>query len=200
MIIVRRVNSQYLYVVSALILFFFFYLATNHLPLSRYTIPFLPGENLIPFLPWTFVLYLSLFVQGIIILKNAPVWFIQKSIFLFMYMALIGFALFLIIPIHYPRDLYSSNNTFIVLLRFIDGSGNCFPSLHVASTIIFAFAYSLLRKQPIYKILMWLWTILITVSVLTTKQHYIVDILGGILLAIPFAWKLSKEFSKTAPH
>ncbi len=39
---------------------------------------------------------------------------------------------------------------------------------------------------------MWLWTALIVISVLTTKQHYLVDIVGGIVLVVPFIMILKK--------
>lgn len=39
-------------------------------------------------------------------------------------------------------------------------------------------------------------SMLIIISVLTTKQHYIIDIIGGIVLVIPFIFTMRKDLIK----
>ncbi len=58
---------------------------------------------------------------------------------------------------------------------------NAFPSLHVAISAVCALGY-LSIKSKLFK---WMatWTILIIASTVLTKQHYFLDIVGGIFLA-----------------
>jgi membrane-associated phospholipid phosphatase len=157
----------------------------NHLPLNRSIIPFLPGEALIPFLPWTFIIYISVFIQGLIIIRAMPRRMMKKAMMFAGGMVFAALMLFLFFPIEYPRMLYATDNWLINLFRATDGPGNCFPSLHVAITILLAFCYTLVEKSTWKKVFMWVWTIAICISVLTTKQHYIIDVLGGIAISIP---------------
>jgi membrane-associated phospholipid phosphatase len=161
------------------------YLLVNHLPLVRHTIPFCCGEDRIPFLPWTFMIYCSAFVQAAIIIRLMPSRFLPKMILFAAGMMLTGIIIFLLVPIEYPRNLYPNTNALIALFRATDGAGNCFPSLHVAMTLFLAAGYGAIEKSSIKTILMWFWAGGIILSVLTTKQHYLIDIVGGAILAIP---------------
>jgi membrane-associated phospholipid phosphatase len=58
---------------------------------------------------------------------------------------------------------------------------NAFPSLHVAISTVCALGYWSV-KSKLFKS-MAIWTILIIISTVLTKQHYFLDILGGLLLA-----------------
>jgi membrane-associated phospholipid phosphatase len=46
---------------------------------------------------------------------------------------------------------------------------------------------------------MWLWTVAIIISVLTTKQHYLIDVFGGLALAITVIFILKKMTSAPVP-
>ncbi len=164
----------------------------NHLPLHRTIIPFLPGEALIPFAPWTFVIYISVFIQALIIIKLLPQRIIKKVVMFAGGMVFVALLIFLFFPIEYPRMLYTSSSPLINLFRLTDGPGNCFPSLHVAMTTLLAFCYMLVQKSTLKRILMWTWTTAICISVLTTKQHYIIDVLGGIAIALPSMFLINK--------
>ena len=92
-------------------------------------------------------------------------------------------------PAFYPRDGYtdSSLSGFLVeITRNIDGSNNTFPSTHVTFAWLMVFFiglsnFSLKHKwiQSVYV----LWAILISVSTLVLKQHFVVDVFSGIALA-----------------
>ena len=58
---------------------------------------------------------------------------------------------------------------------------NAFPSLHVAVSAIICYGFYLLKVK--FTKLITMWTILIVISTVLTKQHYFLDILGGLLLA-----------------
>lgn len=66
-----------------------------------------------------------------------------------------------------------------------DTDGNCFPSLHVA---LAALAGAALWQRGWHAIAL-LWPALIAGATLTTKQHVIWDIVGGLVLAA-IAWTL----------
>jgi membrane-associated phospholipid phosphatase len=167
----------------------------NHLPLHREVIPFVFGEEKIPFLPWTFIIYVSVYIQGLLVIKRIPNSTLKKILPVATGMVFLALLLFIFFPIEYPRSLYTSSNPFVVLLRITDGPGNCFPSLHVAITVFLAFCYGLIEKSPKKKVVMWLWSVLICISVLTTKQHYLVDILGGVALTLPGMYFLTRHSS-----
>ena len=169
-------------------IFFFTYMTANHWPLERYTIPLTGIDLFIPFLEWTFIIYLSVFVQAVFVILQIP----KDKLISYMsgpiWALILGVIVFFLLPIEYPRDLYPNQNIVITWFRIIDQAGNCFPSLHVTMTIIFSHIYSLINnksnnKNIVRSSLMWIWSIFIIVSVLTTKQHYVLDIFGGIVLA-----------------
>ncbi len=67
------------------------------------------------------------------------------------------------------------------LLHWVDPPTNCFPSLHVSMMILLAIYLS--KESKNWGLLSWILALLVSVSTLTTKQHYFVDVLGGILVA-----------------
>lgn len=183
---------EWIVCVSLIIIYLIPYGIINHLPLHREVIPFILNENYIPFLPWTFIIYSSAFIQALIVIRKIPKESLRKIVVVIGCMVILGLLTFLLFPIQYPRELYPDHSVFVTFFRITDGAGNCFPSLHVAMSIIIAFCYGLVEKSKIRQSLMWLWTILIIISVLTTKQHYLIDIFGGIIFAIPTIFILKK--------
>ena len=165
----------------------------NHLPLKRDTVSFIFGEEFIPFLPWTFVIYLSAFFQSLLVMSYMPRSLLYKNLSVLSVAVMVGLILFLLVPLRFPRELYTSNNSFVTFFQKYDPSGNCFPSLHIVFTIVFSYVYSLMQKSNVSCSLMWIWCALIILSVLTTKQPYLIDVLGGIALAIPVILVIKKQ-------
>jgi membrane-associated phospholipid phosphatase len=67
------------------------------------------------------------------------------------------------------------------LVHETDTNGNCFPSEHVS---ISAFcAYALGRLRPRLRWLWWLWAAAIVLSTVFTRQHYVADVIGCLLVA-----------------
>jgi membrane-associated phospholipid phosphatase len=67
-------------------------------------------------------------------------------------------------------------------LYLVDTPANALPSLHAANTCIAGLC--LFRSGRRWRLAAPVWGALILVSTLTTKQHYAIDIAGGIALAI----------------
>jgi len=186
-------NSPWIMWASIGFLFLIPYAIVSHLPIHREVVGFILGEQHIPFLPWTFVIYGSLVIQYLVIAHRMPNRAFKKALVLFGCVVVISLILFVVFPIEFPRNLYTSDSWFINLIRIMDSAGNCFPSLHVSATLFLTSCYVAIEKTRWRQVLMWLWTLLITISVLTTKQHYLIDIFGAIVLIIPFVFIFKKS-------
>jgi membrane-associated phospholipid phosphatase len=91
---------------------------------------------------------------------------------------------FLLFTAHYPRPPLESippgfwREQFRVMYAS-DKAGNTFPSIHVATTLF----VSLRLRHQRGGVLWVLWALLISLSTLTVKQHFVVDVLGGFAVA-----------------
>ncbi|MBI1859732.1 MAG: phosphatase PAP2 family protein [Deltaproteobacteria bacterium] len=162
-----------------------FYILPNFRPMSQPDMmPMFPIDQGIPFLPWTFLIYTSdYFLLLLVILLHPTIEtfrsFMRQSILV---LVICG-TFFLLCPTTYPRPDYPPvSNPLIALVMWVvrsaDTPNNCFPSMHVALTGIATL--SLRTIQPRLFPVFALWSTLIFLSTLTTKQHYLVDVVGGI--------------------
>lgn len=71
-------------------------------------------------------------------------------------------------------------------LYFFDVPGNCFPSLHVA--LAWVACWLLARRGRLWRTMAPLWWLAISVSTLTTRQHRLIDVGGGIAVALLALW------------
>ena len=158
-------------------------------------------DNLIPFQPeWTLVyqsLYLFLPVLPFLARREGTLRRYAKGL-----LALSGvcFAIFLLFPVAGPRPAHPSGNALYLLLVRYDAKTNSFPSLH-AGLLAYAlcFGWSLLKAEAdsrflkgIFFILMLPWGAAILYATVATKQHYVIDLPVGVLLAWlahRWAWK-----------
>jgi membrane-associated phospholipid phosphatase len=67
------------------------------------------------------------------------------------------------------------------VLQAVDRPVNLFPSLHVANTCTCALA--LWRERRGWRRVALVWAVAIASATLTTKQHLLVDLFGGLALA-----------------
>lgn len=174
-----------------------FYVFPNLYPTSPPAfLPLMPVDVAIPLLPWTFIVYTSDYL-----LTALVIWIIKDEA-RFNRLARMSFSgliaagtFFLVFPTRYPRPIYPAVDNpmvqfFMNLISKADSPNNCFPSMHVAMTGIATWN---LRERPKLFFLFSIWALLIFVSTLTTKQHYVIDIFGGIAviflaMGIEYAW------------
>jgi membrane-associated phospholipid phosphatase len=116
----------------------------------------------------------------------------------------LGFALH---PVSFPRHLYPLEGAGGALasiarlaeLRESDAPDNCLPSLHVA----LATSLALLLREPerprLVRALAPVWAVLVSLSTLTVKQHYVVDVLGGAVVGLA-AWALARRAARGRPY
>lgn len=108
-------------------------------------------------------------------------------------MAGVGLAVFWFFPTTVPAFAVDwAQYPALQFLKSADAGGNAFPSLHVAFAV---FTAVLLERQlhavgsPAWvRVLNMLWALGIVYSTLATRQHVLLDVLGGSLLAAVVSW------------
>jgi membrane-associated phospholipid phosphatase len=163
-------------------------------------LPLTVVDRRVPLVPWSFLIYTSdyLLISLTILMINSKVSFFSFSRMMFSALVLCGLC-FLFFPTTYPRPIYPTvEQTWIQLVMdFVDvadSPNNCFPSMHVALTSIAA--WNLRNKPTPIFVLFLIWTLAVIVSTLTTKQHYFVDIIGGLTVVVMTAVLEKKLFSR----
>jgi membrane-associated phospholipid phosphatase len=94
-------------------------------------------------------------------------------------------------PIRFPRELYpleggGAGVAFLRWLRDVDRASSAFPSLHVAMVVVSALQAA--RERMRWAPAIALWAAAVSVSTMTTKQHYAVDVAAGVALALAVDW------------
>ncbi len=142
-------------------------------------------DRALPLIPAFVVFYLlgDVFVFGVLFVVRDRRTFDVAAIAMAM-MLTVAFLTFLLFPIEMHKQIALGNDLFSRLTRFqqvTDTGFNTFPSLHVALN---TFAYLVMvRERP-----RWRWRllpvlVLIILSTLFVKQHLVVDVIGGLVLA-----------------
>jgi membrane-associated phospholipid phosphatase len=149
--------------------------------------PAIPLDRVIPLVPaWALVygsLYLFLILLPMLVVAGDEP--IRRTVSAYLMIWMVGYACFLLYPTIAPRPTALTGDGFGVWgLRFLysaDPPYNCFPSLHVAHSFVGAFACRRVdRKVGAVATLV---AALVAVSVLFAKQHYVLDVAAGLLLA-----------------
>jgi membrane-associated phospholipid phosphatase len=133
---------------------------------------------------WGWV-YISFFILLMIALLKAPVAISKRCAIVWILNTIVACACFYFVPTKMPFEYVNDpvkGCRIMKLIWLVDGNYNCFPSLHIANSLAVTYFFNLKRVLPV-KILFWTWCMLITYSVLSIKQHYFYDILGGVWLA-----------------
>ncbi len=146
---------------------------------------FLPGEASIPFIPWMMWIYITVyFIPPLVLLTPPNKGQVIKMVWIFLIASLIHYALFLVFPVHYtlrpPLSDYAGN-WLVNLIYSIDEPSNCFPSIHVS--FVFLSYFFVQRYKPTLAWFVLILAILISISTVLVKQHYIVDVIAAIILA-----------------
>lgn len=154
--------------------------------IERYALYF-EWERELPFVPQLIYIYLSLSLFVILPLRYLQPQQLRPWALSYMWMTFAAGALFILFPtelaVPRPVDLAKSHQLF-ALLYSLDLPHNLFPSLHVSypSLAMLIIIGSKRRDRWFWPITGWWFLMLI--SVLLMHQHYMADIVGGLLLAI----------------
>jgi membrane-associated phospholipid phosphatase len=182
-------------IVLACFAFLFFYMLPNHISIftPKY-LNLLEFEKKIPFLSWTIWVYMSDYVFIVLafyILKDRIN--INRMFYSFIVFCILSMFVFYLYPVTYPRPVinYEGINGFMfAFLHSIDTPSNCMPSLHVGMSYLLSYAF--LYEQRVLFFPFFIWATLISFSTLTTKQHYFVDIIGGIVFSLISIYLVNK--------
>ncbi len=169
------------------LLFIFLAIKSIYIPLNRRKSKYywkLPIDDKVPLVPVFIIPYIGYFFLifgSVILLWETP----QINPFLVSYIVsyILAGIFWYILPNGVARPKITGKDIFSRLTKFIykyDDDTNGFPSAHVFSTLICCYFLSLFF--PSLYILIWGLASLIIISTLLVKQHYVIDILGGIIL------------------
>ncbi|MDF1665242.1 MAG: phosphatase PAP2 family protein, partial [Planctomycetota bacterium] len=151
-------------------------------------------DKSVPLIPWTAWIYASYPLLFLLVYASEKS---KGKLSRYLYAALavnlISELIFILWPTAIDRTLFpvpSQNGDISVglmhLIRKLDNAGNCFPSLHVSTSLLSAFALWRHGSKRFYFSLVW--AIAIAISTMTTKQHYFVDVISGGVLAAAAYW------------
>jgi membrane-associated phospholipid phosphatase len=178
---------------GAYVLFAATYLPLNQLSVGRAAHrPFLPGEDRLPFLPIFEYLYvLTYFVPVLLIATVRDRSAVRRLVRAYGLILFIAYATYLLFPVSLERPhlTVSSFHTWLLSLEYLDKSYNDFPSLHVAVSWLAVHASQVSRRSRIGLALL---AASISISTVLVKQHYVVDVLYGFVLAW-LAWRLAAD-------
>jgi membrane-associated phospholipid phosphatase len=145
-------------------------------------------DDIIPFWPWTAWCYLpfyaAIFVMAIVGFRRRALF--NRALGAVVVVLLIGAMGHLFIGAEYPRPVLQPpypnvSAAFMAAVQHIDPPGNVFPSLHVAHTTMLSLL--LLRDRPVLGRVALVMATMLALSTLTTKQHFVADVLAGYVLA-----------------
>lgn len=149
------------------------------------TLPVTALDRAIPFWPWTVVPYLML-IGGMYLpafLREEA--FFRRTMRALIIGVLINYTIFALWPTTMVRPPAPAGPAFYEAwyrwLMVIDTAANCFPSAHITAPAIGCWA--LARENPRYRWLIALIFVPFALTILTTKQHYVWDLFGGLATA-----------------
>lgn len=161
-----------------------------------------PGliDQLIPFDSAGVWLYLSFFLLIPAAYLNCPE---KRLIWLrnaFQLAALTAGAIFLAWPttLSYPPDPGGTlSSTLLTALTQVDSVQNCFPSLHMALTVLAVWALHD-DQRPVKNALFWLWWLGIAFSIIQLRRHLFIDLAAGTGLGLAAGWLCRRYLSYPA--
>ncbi len=150
--------------------------------------PWLPVDDLLPLVPaWALIygaLYAFLILAPWLLVQDEAL--VRRMVWAYLTVWTVAFVCFLVYPTVAPRPeaVPAGDGLAAWGLRFLydaDPPYNCFPSLHVAHSFVSAFAIGRVHRRLGVLALACAW--LVALSTLFTKQHYVADLVAGVLLA-----------------
>jgi protein-tyrosine phosphatase/membrane-associated phospholipid phosphatase len=171
------------------VLFMLVYGATNWLTAQRTDVGmlFFEWERAIPFVPWLIVPYMSIdlfFVGAPFLCKSEEELkvFARRVVFA----VLAAGAVFLLFPLKFAFVRPATSGLFgffFKTLTSFDQPFNLLPSLHITLRTILAAMY-VRRARGVWKWVAHVWFSLIGISTVLVYQHHVLDVVGGIVVAV----------------
>jgi len=162
--------------------------------IPNYSIYIFPIENKIPYLPIFFPVYflaIPLTILPIFIIKNNKLF--NKLVKAYLITTLITAIVLLLYPIKLVRPLITETGIYHQIIQFfynVIPAYSTMPSLHM-SLMVLASLFIKKENKKLGNILIIL-TILIAISILLVKAHYLLDLIVGFILAMVIYEIISK--------
>ena len=161
------------------------------LPRGTTYVPEVALDRAIPLVPaWALVygaLYLFLILLPVFVVRQDG--HIRRTVYAYLLIWLTAYVFFAVYPTNAPRPARVIGEGFAMwglrALYSSDPPYNCFPSLHVAHS--FVSAWTCFRVHRRLAMFATVCAALVALSTLFTKQHYVLDVIAGVLLAA-VAW------------
>lgn len=170
------------------------YQITNRFHLTEpKLLPFDIVDNVMPFWPWTVWVYITEYAYFLLAyfgLRNNEN--VTRYFYAYMTILMISIVVFVLYPVTFPRDQYPVPETafsgwaLTFLRTYMDAPANCLPSLHVSSCFISSFCFWPENRKK--AVVFSLWSCMVALSTMTTKQHYFIDVWVAFLLTISAFW------------
>jgi len=187
---IEIVKRLCLWVVGIIVIVFFYGLGKIELFGAPSELPLTAMDRAVPFVPWTVWLYGTITWTSLVAWLSVPTRADAARL-----MTAIGVAsaacavVFIVWPTTFPRGLYplpeglgARTLAELVELRDDDSPSNCFPSLHVALVWAIGLTWIGWIRRRWLRALPLLWAVVVSVTTVTTKQHYVVDVPAGFLV------------------
>lgn len=143
-----------------------------------------PLELQIPFVPAMILGYFSLNILMIIPAFTLEIRELKGLNSAMMWATIMAGFVFLVFPapIGFARTAVAGEWSGLYQnLYSVDNVANTFPSLHITFSYLFSRVIVYTHQKLFYPF--WSWFVIISLSVLLTHQHHLIDIFGGIVLA-----------------
>lgn len=181
-------NTKLKYSLPLIVFFIVSYIIPNRIQfIEPKILPTVFIDNIVPLVPWTIFIYITeWFIYLIVLIFVLDKLTFRRLLLSCMFVFLISMFVFFLYPTTLTERPSADGSGiayfFLKILHYVDNPVNCFPSQHVAFVTVPPIIFWAVNKKVSF--LFWIWAIFISISTLTTKQHYFVDILGGLLLAM----------------
>lgn len=159
---------------------------TVHFPFQHPVLT-LPGEADIPFFPEWLLIYTSLYAAlPLLYLSFDRRDEVLKIIAAFGVCSALHFIIFMLLPVRYVLrpDFPAGQSLFhqaVAFIYFIDEPLNNFPSMHVSFSFLMYFSFREFR--PKHSLPLLIFAIVVSLSTLIVKQHYILDVIFAVALS-----------------
>ncbi|MDU1399809.1 MAG: phosphatase PAP2 family protein [Finegoldia magna] len=208
---IKRIYDQnplkFILEVYAVYLVWFF--AMEKIPNRNYHIVYSKLDDYIPFYKPAILMYSSWFLMLVIpfvyLLKRKSydnMYNIIIPMFLAMYISLIIYVIYPTALDIRVTDITGNDicSWIIRKIQGIDAPNNVCPSIHVSTTVIIYNQFrKILKDNKKSKAFFLLWSVGICISTMLVKQHSIIDVVCGIILAHAILFVFNKK-QNTANH
>jgi membrane-associated phospholipid phosphatase len=145
------------------------------------SIPYLPA-----FLPVYYLAYVT--IAGIFLISREPA-FLNRAYISIIAANAFAFVFFMAFPVLGPERITDTTGHSVVqnmvqLTHFLDSRYNAFPSLHVANPVLLFLLSARHRGLSWLTLLFLILALSISAATLLVKQHYLLDVVSGVVLAV----------------